>query len=160
VSSEESALDKVQRAISDFETFRAADGILSIRQRAKRTLPATAQDALDALGYDELVKERDRWRDIAYGWEREYLRVRDLRPIGAGLADELQNLRTTLKQDLIYQARLEASIERVFNLARNLPREMRVNTSDGTAFANGRASVADDIRAAVQGYYELHEEES
>jgi hypothetical protein len=73
VSGEESALDKVQRAISDFETFRAADGILSIRQRAKRTLPATAQEVLDALGYDDLVKERDGavaladyWREVAH----------------------------------------------------------------------------------------------
>jgi hypothetical protein len=105
--SEESALDKVQRAISDFETFRAADGVLSIRQRDKRTLPATAQEVLDALGYEDLVRE-------------------------------VQNLRTTVEQDLIYQRGLEAALEAVLALADEWDKE-------GEAEGWGR-----EVRAVVE----------
>jgi hypothetical protein len=42
-------LDAAQREISDFETFVAGDGNLSIRMREGRTLPKTAQDVLDAV---------------------------------------------------------------------------------------------------------------
>lgn len=50
-------LDDVQYALSDFETFVAADGIRSIRMRDKRTLPEEAQAAINAtLEGDWLVE--------------------------------------------------------------------------------------------------------
>jgi hypothetical protein len=83
----DSALDKVQYEISDFEVFTAADGIPSIRPRAPRPLPDVAQAVLDVLGYDDLV-------------------------------DEVENLRTTVEQDLIYQRDLEARLTAVMALHR------------------------------------------
>lgn len=54
---ENQPLDDVQRAISEWETFIAEDGVRSIRKRDRRTNPEVAQAAINAaLEGDWLVE--------------------------------------------------------------------------------------------------------